>query len=565
MVLKKLLNNIEDENARKRLALYTRVSTIEQSEEGYSIDEQERLLRSWAEKNNYEVYKCYSDRGISGKDIKNRPALKELLKDAEEKKFDMVISWKINRISRKLADVLKIVDILEKNDITFKSYSEPFETDTPAGKMQFQMMALIGEFERGTIAQNVKMGMCAKAKSGEWCGGRVLGYDLVPIDSQEGAKRKKNRLTINEKEAEAVRFIFNEYVNGKGYKAITNQLNKLGYKTKKGNDFSVGSIREILTNPVYIGKVRYNVRQNWSEKRRRNINANPIITDGIHEPIIDEGLWDKVQAIMESKKGKPSRIYDGEYPLTGILRCPKCGAGMVISRTTNKLADGTKKRIAYYCCGAWKNKGTSVCNSNTIRVDKANEYVFTKISELLSNEKMVETIVNNINKERHKKINPAKKELERIDKELEKIDRKKTKLLEAYEEDLISKEEFKERKDELNKRAKSLQEEKEPLLVTLSDDVSEEIPYGFIKSILENFSKVLIESATREQQKKLIHMIISEITINESREIDSIKLKINDSLVDYISKEEGVSIKGTPSSFILSNVGMSMLNLDIII
>ena len=565
MVLKKLLNNIEDENARKRLALYTRVSTIEQSEEGYSIDEQERLLRSWAEKNNYEVYKCYSDRGISGKDIKNRPALKELLKDAEEKKFDMVISWKINRISRKLADVLKIVDILEKNDITFKSYSEPFETDTPAGKMQFQMMALIGEFERGTIAQNVKMGMCAKAKAGEWCGGRVLGYDLVPIENQEGAKRRKSKLIINEREAESIRLIFNEYVNGKGYKAITNKLNKLGYKTKKNNDFSVNSIREILTNPVYIGKVRYNVRQNWAEKRRRNINANPIITDGIHEPIIDEGLWDKVQAIMESKKGKPSRIYDGEYPLTGILRCPKCGAGMVISRTTNKLADGTKKRIAYYCCGAWKNKGTSVCNSNTIRVDKANEYVFTKISELLSNEKMVETIVNNINKERHKKINPAKKELERIDKELEKIDKKKTKLFEGYEEDLISKEEFKERKDELNKRAKSLQEEKEPLIVTLSDDVMEEIPYEFIKSILENFSKVLIESATREQQKKLIHMIISEITINESREIDSIKLKINDSLVDYISKEEGVSIKGTPSSFILSNVGMSMLNLDIII
>lgn len=565
MVLKKLLNNIEDENARKRLALYTRVSTIEQSEEGYSIDEQKRLLMSWAEKNNYEVYKCYSDRGISGKDIKNRPALKELLKDAEEKKFDMVISWKINRISRKLADVLKIVDVLEKNDITFKSYSEPFETDTPAGKMQFQMMALIGEFERGTIAQNVKMGMCAKAKAGEWCGGRVLGYDLVPVENQEGTKRRKTKLTINEIEARSVRLIFNEYSNGKGYKAITNQLNKLGYKTKKGNDFSVGSIREILTNPVYIGKVRYNVRQNWSEKRRRNINANPIITDGIHEPIIEEGLWDKVQAIMESKKGKPSRIYDGEYPLTGILKCPKCGAGMVISRTTNKLADGTKKRIAYYCCGAWKNKGTSICNSNTIRVDKANEYVFNKLSELLSNEKMVETIVRNVNKERHNKINPAKKELERIDKELEKIDRKKTKLFEAYEEEVISKEEFKERKDELNKRAKSLQEEKEPLLVTLSDDVSEEIPYEFIKSILENFSKVLTESATREQQKKLLHMIISEITINETREIDSIKLKVNDSLVDYISKEEGVSIKDTPSSFMLKNVGVSTLNLDIAI
>lgn len=84
-------------------------------------------------------------------------------------------------------------------------------------------------------------------------------------------------------------------------------------------------------------------------------------------------------------------------------------------------------------------------------------------------------------------------------------------------------------------------------------------------SILENFSKVLTESTTREQHKKLLHMIISEITINEAREIDSIKLKINDSLVDYISKEEGLSIKGTPSSFMLRNVGVSMLNLDIAI
>lgn len=115
------------------------------------------------------------------------------------------------------------------------------------------------------------------------------------------------------------------------------------------------------------------------------------------------------------------------------------------------------------------------------------------------------------------------------------------------------------------KIAKSLKEEKEQLLVTFSDDVNEEILYEFIKSILENFSKVLTESATREQQKKLLHMIISEITINEAREIDSIKLKINDSLVDYISKEEGVSIKDATSSFILRNIGMRVLNLDIAI
>ncbi|MGU8294730.1 recombinase family protein [Clostridium perfringens] len=565
MGFKKLVNDIKVEKRRKLIAIYCRVSTEEQSENGYSIDEQERLLEEWCKKMGYVIYKCYSDRGISGKNIKDRPALKELLSDAKAGKFDMVISWKINRVSRKLEDVLKIVNLLEKNNITFKSYSEPFETDTPAGRMQFQMMALIGEFERGTIAQNVKMGMIAKAKSGNWCGGRVLGYDLVPNNSPEEEKKGKNKLEINEKEAEIVRFIFNEYSKGKGYKAITNKMNKLGYKTKKGNNFSVGSIRDILTNPVYIGEIRYNVRQNWSEKRRRNINPNPIRVKGKHEAIIDRELWDKVQLILESKKGKPSRIYDGEYPLTGILRCPKCGAGMVISRTTNTLADGTKKRIAYYCCGNWKNKGTSVCNSNTIRVDKANEYVFKKIEELVSNEAMIKAVVKNINKERKDKVKPAKRLLGDIDKELEKLDKRKRKIFEAYEDDILTKDEFQTRKNELNEKIRILEEEKKPLLNTISEEVSEEIPYEFIKDILMNFSKVLNSSVSREQQKKLLHMIISEITMNESREIESIKLNINDKLVEYLVKEGGVPIKGIPSSFMLRNVGLKILNLNIII
>ena len=565
MGFKKLVNDIKVEKRRKLIAIYCRVSTEEQSENGYSIDEQERLLEEWCKKMGYVIYKCYSDRGISGKNIKDRPALKELLSDAKAGKFDMVISWKINRVSRKLEDVLKIVNLLEKNNITFKSYSEPFETDTPAGRMQFQMMALIGEFERGTIAQNVKMGMIAKAKSGNWCGGRVLGYDLVPNNSPEEEKKGKNKLKINEKEAEIVRFIFNEYSKGKGYKAITNQINKLGYKTKKGNDFSVGSIRDILTNPVYIGEIRYNVRQNWSEKRRRNINPNPIRVKGKHEAIMDRELWDKVQLILESKKGKPSRIYDGEYPLTGILRCPKCGAGMVISRTTNTLADGSKKRIAYYCCGNWKNKGTSVCNSNTIRVDKANEYVFKKIEELVSNEAMIKAVVKNINKERKDKVKPAKRLLGDIDKELEKLDKRKRKIFEAYEDDILTKEEFQTRKNELNEKIRILEEEKKPLLNTISEEVSEEIPYEFIKDILMNFSKILNSSVSREQQKKLLHMIISEITMNESREIESIKLNINDKLVEYLVKEGGVPIKGIPSSFMLINVGLKVLNLDVVI
>ena len=173
--------------------------------------------------------------------------------------------------------------------------------------------------------------------------------------------------------------------------------------------------------------------------------------------------------------------------------------------------------------------------------------------------------MTSINKEIVKRVEPSKSELEKINKEIENIDKKKRKIFDAYEDDIITREEFLTRKDELNQRAKVLQESKEPLLAALADDVNEEISYEFIKSVLNNFSKLLNSKESREQKKKLLHMIISKITINELRDVDSINLTINDKLVDYISKEEGVSIKDTPSSFMLRNIGVSILNLDIAI
>lgn len=414
--------------------------------------------------------------------------------------------------------------------------------------MQFQMMALIGEFERGTIAQNVKMGMCAKARSGEWCGGIVLGYDLKPILT-EGGKRKKTELVINEKESRIIQIIFKEFVSGYGYKSITNKINKEGYRTKKGNHFSVNGVRDILLNPIYIGKVRYNVRQNWSEKRRKNINQNPILVDGQHSSIIDEVTWSKAQSIFDSSKGKPSRIYDGQYPLTGLLKCPECGAGMVIARTTNTLVDGTKKRIAYYACGNWKNKGTSVCHSNTIRVDRANDYVFSRISELISSEKMVKSIVDRINYNRNNNVDPAKKSLEKIAKELMQLEKKKAKLFDAYEDDIISTDDFRNRNDELNKVLNSLLAQRNELEIVLKEEKLDVVSYDLIKTTLKSFSSIIAADISRQKQKKLLHMIISEITVNEKREVDSINIKLTHQLISYLKSEKGVSKNDAPFSF----------------
>ena len=555
------------EDLRKKVAIYCRVSTQEQAEEGFSIGEQERLIREYCSQKDYVVYDVFSDAGISGKDIKHRPQMKRLLEEAKQKKFDIVMSWKINRLSRKLKDALQIVELLEKCNIAYRSYSEPFESGTPAGKMQFQMMALVGEFERNTLAQNVKMGMCAKARAGEWCGGRApLGYDWAKMVNENGEQEKKSKLVINKKEAKLVERIFTEFSLGKGYKAIVNQLNKEGYKTKLGNEFSVAQIKPILMNPVYIGKVRYNVRRDWNEKRRGNINPNPIIADGIHDAIIEQELWDKVQRILKNKSGKPSRVYDGEYPLTGILRCPKCGSGMVISRVVCKRKDGSKNVLTYYCCGNWKNKGTAVCHSNMILVEKVHSYVFPKIEELMDNEIFLKEILERMNgKVEHKKV-VYQNEVKEIQENLKKLQERRNKIFESYEDGILNKEEFLERKNHLSEQIEQLKKQRGEKEQYLEEERKREVPVEVIKDILKNFGK-LLENANlnRSIRKQLLHLLIKEITINEEKEIDSIKIKLTDELILFLQQNGGTPIKGVPSFLMFHSMGIRFMDIELIL
>lgn len=546
---------------KKKVAIYCRVSTLEQAEEGYSIKEQERLLREYCYNNHYEIFKVYSDAGISGKDIKSRPAMQQALHDGTNKEYDMLISWKINRISRKLSDAIKIVETLENYGITYQSYSEAFDSETPSGKMQFQMMALVGEFERSTISQNVKMGMLAKAKAGEWCGGSPpLGYKWELMNN---TNRKKSKLVIDEKEAHIVREMYELYAKGKGYKAITNEFNKKGYRTKKGRMFAVGQVSTVLTNPVYIGKVRYDVRRNWNEKRRNNINPNPVIVDGIHEAIIGEVLWNKVQILMSEKGGKPSRLYSGEYPLTGILKCPVCGAGMVISRTTNKRKDGTVRRVAYYACGAWKNQGTAVCRSNTVNVEKANEVVFHELGKILNNSNLLKSIVKKINKDNAVQLKTNEKELKRLEEEKDLLKVKNDRLLDTYLEGVHTKEEYMEYKENLKNELDNIYIAIQSLQVINDEILCKNIPYETIQNILQDFSKMINnEGIERTLKKHLLHMLIDEITVDQSRNIDTIKINLTDELAMFLNDRDETLCKGVSSLFMYKTLGLNRMSVS---
>lgn len=244
--------------------------------------------------------------------------------------------------------------------------------------------------------------------------------------------------------------------------------------------------------------------------------------------------------MIEQKNGKPSRIHDGEYQLTGILKCPECGAGMVISSTTNTLKDGTKKRLMYYACGAWKNKGIAACHSNMVRVDKANTAIFREIEKLFNNDNIIKKVVDKVNVKNSRKLKNAEKGIEKYDAELQVLENRKTKIFEAFEDNIITSEEFIKRKKALDSEEDNIRKNKEEALVILAEEHKKEIPYDFIKEIMCNFKEVLSsDKISRELKKQLLQMIISEITLDERREIDSIKIHLTSSLVKFIQLENG--------------------------
>lgn len=527
-----------------RVVGYIRVSTAEQAEEGYSIDAQQNVISQKCKFEGKELIGIYADRGISGKSMVNRLQLQQMLQDAKEGKFDEVWVWKTNRLARNQYDLLTIVKKLESYNVAFKSCSEAFDTTTASGKLMMNVLASIGEFERETIVDNVKMGMKQRARTGKWNGGIILGYKSVPTNETE------TRLEIVPEEAGTVRKIFELYASGKGLKAIANQINHEGYETKKGNMFTTGGVKDILMNPTYIGKIRYNVRENWSEKRRKGINKNPIIADAEHEPIITMELWNKVQELYKVKSGKPKKTFESNYLLTGLLKCPLCGASMVAGRTKKTKKDGSSKVTRYYVCGNWRNKGTAACHSNGVRADYAEQYVISRINNVVFNEKVLKDIVRNLNKERADVIKPLEKEQEQLTKNLKQLEIRKDRVFELYEDGLIDKQTLAQRMESITTEIDIQSKRRIQIQKELESNDSVNIPYEVVRNTLSNFNK-LLETTAPEDKKTLLQLIINKITIKNKKDIENIELHFNENIQKLFIRQNGEESSNDEGSSLL--------------
>ncbi len=408
---------------KKVIGLYIRVSTEKQVEHGYSLDAQKEegshvAYRTFGQDIHIE---SYVDGGISGKNTKDRPALNRMMKDVAEGNLDAIITYKVSRLSRSLSDSLKLVEHIHKENVRFISIKEG-EYGGPSQNLKFNLLATIAQYQREEIAENVQFGMSQRAREGKWNGGQLLGYKTVDKE-----------LIVIPEEAGTVKLIFEKYVNENwGTKKISNYLNSIGKRTKKGNTFAVVSVSTILDNPAYKGYIRFNQVINWETNRRKGKNPEYILVKGIHEPIIDENTWDRANELRKKRSTGTPRQYSGTFPLTSIAKCPECGSYMT-SLYGAKRKDGTKKR--YYACGQYHNKGKSVCNPNLIDADWLESVVFDRLTQALQSDSVIEGITNRINHliEQHPMYTEQSKEIKILQSQITKLEAAKKRIQNAVE------------------------------------------------------------------------------------------------------------------------------------
>ena len=259
----------------KKVAIYIRVSSLDQVKDGYSLAAQERTLRKYCSDKGYSIYSLYADEGISGKDMVHRPSIQKLMRDAEEKKFDIVLFWALSRFTRSVSDLYQTVSKLTQLGIGLVSYTESFDTSTPFGRAAIGILGVFAQLERELTSERVSLALDEKFKQCKYAPSFLKGY-----------VRKNDKLKIIKNEADCVQLCFDAYIQTKNLSETARILNRAGYRGKRGKEFSANSVKVILKNKTYAGYINF-------KKEEKS---------GIHECIISAETFNKTQDILKRRK-----------------------------------------------------------------------------------------------------------------------------------------------------------------------------------------------------------------------------------------------------------------------
>lgn len=384
-----------------KIAIYSRKSR--ETDTGDSIENQIVLCKEYCSRNyiGEEIeYSVYEDEGFSGGNT-NRPKFQELMKDIKDKKINKLICYRLDRISRNVADFSSTLELLQSNNCDFISIKEQFDTSTPMGRAMIYIASVFAQLERETIAERVRDNMIQMAKNGQWLGGTPpIGFDVERIKYlDEGLKeRTMCKLIPIDEELEKIQYIYNIYLKERSISKVVNSLLIQGIKSKSGKTLQSISVIRILRNPMYV-KSSPEVHKYLTE-REINVygspNGNGYITYGKsksgtvrvkndkdkwiyavsrHEGIIDSDTWLEVQRILDSNKDKQfKRTGTGTNNpalLSGLFKCSKCGSNMVVRKSADRY---------YYICSGKINKIENLCDCKNVRVDELDSLVISTLN-----------------------------------------------------------------------------------------------------------------------------------------------------------------------------------------
>ena len=350
-----------------KCAIYTRKSTDEGLEKEFNTLEAQReasenFIKSQKHQGWVMLDEHYDDGGFSGGNMK-RPALLHLLRDVEAGKVNMIVVYKIDRLTRSLSDFAKMVEVFDKYHCSFVSVTQNFNTADSMGRLTLNMLLSFAQFEREIDAERVRDKVAASKKKGIWMGGHVP-YGYEPIN---------RKLIVKPEEAKEIKFMFDMYLQYKSAQAVSELMEEKGYKK-----LTRTAIVRMLQNPIYIGKLKH----------------QGILYDGRHEAIISEEVFNAAQQVSEKRPStQRSCLYNKNEVgiMRGLLTCGCCHTSMTPTACKTK---GVKRY--YYTSTAAKIRGHKKCTNGAIPLAAMDECMIKIVSQLFQDPKVFQALVERV-------------------------------------------------------------------------------------------------------------------------------------------------------------------------
>ena len=553
-----------------KVYLYTRVSTTMQID-GYSLDAQKTKMKAFCDYNEYEIAGEYEDAGKSGKSIEGRIAFNQMMDDIKSGKDEVsyVLVFKLSRFGRNAADVLATLQVMQDFGVNLICVEDGIDSSKDAGKLMISVLSAVAEIERENIRVQTMEGRMQKAREGKWNGGFApYGYFLID-----------GKLEVNEEEAVAIRMIFDKYVNTDlGANGIAKYLenhgiHKIARQNGKNPLFDAALIRRIIQNPVYSGKISYGRRRtekvHGTRNEYRQIKKDDyLLVDGLHEALVSAEVWEQAQVKVAAQAKKYEKVNRDKrekiHLLSGILKCPVCGAGMYGNKSIKKRKDGSNYKDFYYygCKHRNMTRGHKCDYKKQVHEEMLDASVAEVISKLVSNPKFSDLIRSKINMEVD--TSALDQEIANYEKQLRQLYHNKDTILSDIDSLDYEDKHYQRRKTDLENRLYKTYDkidEAEELLISAKTKkralLADKITGDNIYKALIFFDKLYAQMSEAEK-REFLSQLVDNVQIYEERKENGQWLKSIEFKLPIIKKEFTLSLDN--DTYVETVVLMSKVN-----